>query len=100
MKYAINLSKDGRALSATYEQFAYKTETTETGELVSTLFDNYILVDNLPDGELSDYLIINGEYVYSPLERPTISQEVPTQLDRIEAQTTYTAIMTGTLMEE
>lgn len=100
MKYAINLSKDGRALSVTYERFAYKTETTETGELVSTLFDNYVLMDNLPEGELSDYLLIDGEYVYSPLERPTLNTNTPSQLDRIEAQITYTAIMTETLLEE
>lgn len=37
----------------------------------------------------------NGEYTIEDDERP----EVPTQLDAIEAQVTYTAMMTDTLLE-
>ena len=39
----------------------------------------------------------NGEYTIEDI--PDEPQE-PTQLDRIEAQTTYTAMMTDTLLEE
>ena len=40
----------------------------------------------------------NGEYeIYDDGQTDPI--DVPTQLDRIEAQTTYTAMMTGTLLE-
>ena len=38
----------------------------------------------------------NGEYTIEDDGKP---EPVPTQLDRIEAQTTYTAMMTDTLME-
>ena len=38
----------------------------------------------------------NGEYTIEDNGEP---EPVPTQLDRIEAQTTYTAMMTDTLLE-
>lgn len=38
----------------------------------------------------------NGKYTIEDNIKP---EPAPTQLDRIEAQTTYTAIMTDTLME-
>lgn len=38
----------------------------------------------------------NGEYTIEDNGKP---EPAPTQLDRIEAQTTYTAMMTDTLME-
>ena len=39
---------------------------------------------------------------YTPTEIPVLPEpeELPTQLDLIEAQATYTALMTGTLLEE
>ena len=39
-KYALNLAEDGRVLSATFEKYAP---------------DGSVLVDELPDGNLSDY---------------------------------------------
>lgn len=44
-----------------------------------------------------------GELVdVTPKERPELEtiEEEPTQLDRVEAQVTYTAMMTDTLLEE
>lgn len=52
MKYALNLNEENRILSATYEKYAPA---------------NAILVDTLPENDISDYLYINNEYVYSPL---------------------------------
>lgn len=83
MKYALNLAEDGRILSATYEQYAN---------------DNMILVDSLPDGDISDYIYQNNEFVYTPLCKSEIDYQ-PSQLDIIEAQVTYTAMMTDTLLE-
>lgn len=37
-----------------------------------------------------------GNHYYRPINEPT---EEPTQLDRVEAQATYTAMMTDTLLE-
>ena len=47
---------------------------------------------------LHNYLYIDGEFIYSPVVEEKI--ESPSQLDKIEAQITYTAIMTDTLLEE
>jgi hypothetical protein len=81
MKYALNLAEDGRILSATYEQFA----TADS-----------VIVDGLPEGNIADYKYISGQYVHDPLPVP---EETPSQLDIIEAQVTYTAMMTDTLLE-
>lgn len=43
-------------------------------------------------------IVYNGTFVLEPIPMPTV-EEVPTQLDRIEAQVTYTALMTDTLLE-
>lgn len=55
MKYALNLNADGRILSATFEKYAT---------------ENMPLVYALPEGDISDYLYVNGEYVYDPLPEP------------------------------
>ena len=52
MKYALNLAEDGRILSATYERFAPK---------------GAVLVDALPEGDISRYLYLEGVYIYAPV---------------------------------
>ena len=83
-KYALNLAEDGRVLSATFEKYA------QYGS---------VLVDDLHDGNLSDYRWQDGAFVYDPLPEPEPEPETPSQLDRVEAQATYTAMMTDTLLE-
>lgn len=68
-KFAINLSDDGRILSATYERFATS---------------GAILIDELPDGNLADYLYQDGEIVYSPLPDP--EQSVEDKIAELKAQ--------------
>lgn len=81
--YALNLADDGRILSATYDEYAPI---------------EYLRVVELPEGNINEYLYINGEFIHDPL--PVVEPEViPTQLDMIEAQVTYTAMMTDTLLE-
>ena len=84
-KYALNLAGDGRVLSATFEKYAPADS---------------VLVDELPDGNLSDYRWQDGAFVLDPLPEPEPAPETPSQLDRVEAQATYTAMMTDTLLEE
>jgi len=48
MKYALNISETNAVLSATYEQFAW---------------EGCVLVDHLPDGDITDYDFVGGEYV-------------------------------------
>ena len=81
MKYTLKLADDGRVLSATY--VGYLSDGTE--------------VDRLPEGDLYEYRFVNGQYIHDPLPEP---EQVPDQLDRIEAQLAYTAMMTDTLLEE
>ena len=82
MKYALNLAKDGRILSVTYEKYAPR---------------DAVLVENLPDGNTSDYRYVGGKFVHDPIV--VVEVEKPSQLDRIEAQVAYTAMMTDTLLE-
>ena len=64
MKYAIYLNKENRVLSATYEQYATKKA---------------ILVDTLPEGNITDYLYINEGYVYDPvIVTPSIASQIAT----------------------
>ena len=80
--YVLNLADDGRILSATFDRYGSEDE---------------LRVDVLPEGNLPDYKSIDGIYIYDPL--PKVEPEViVTQLDMIEAQVTYTAMMTDTLL--
>lgn len=82
---ALNLSKDNRILSA--------CKVLPKGN-----YENMPIVDTLPEGNLPDYQYIDGEFVYNPLPKEE-PEEKPSQLDIIEAQVTYTAMMTDTLLE-
>lgn len=83
MKYALNLSEDGRILSATYPEYAP---------------EDAIIVDALPEGDITEYIYSDGLYTHDP--KPIIEETtIPSQLDIIEAQVTYTAMMTDTLLE-
>lgn len=50
--YALNLAEDGRILSATYPQYAPA---------------DAVIVDSLPEGNIADYLCVNGVYTYDPV---------------------------------
>lgn len=52
MKYALNLSADGRVLSVTFPQYAPKGAAQ---------------VDVLPDGDLYEYRFVDGEFIHDPL---------------------------------
>jgi hypothetical protein len=68
--YALNVDNEtGRVLSATMEQYA--------GE-------NMPRVDVLPEGDISDYLYVNGEYVYEPLPKHEPEHE-PTAEEMLNA---------------
>ena len=66
MKYALNLAEDNRILSATYEKYAP---------------ENAVLVDELPEGNIADYLYQGGAYVYDPLPEPVEPEREPTTGD-------------------
>ena len=75
--------------------------TEETPEWVDLLSPVEIrcTADNLSANEaIAKAEAYNGEYTIEDDGQPEPS-EVPTQLDRVEAQVTYTAMMTDTLLE-
>jgi hypothetical protein len=61
MRYALNLSDDGRILSATEERFAAPGQP---------------IVETLPDGDIADWLYQGEDFVYDPLPKPP-EPEVP-----------------------
>ena len=83
---ALNLNEENRILSA-------------CKVLPAGIYTGMPIVDNIPNGNIYDYKYIDGEFIYNPLR--TIEEDIqqPTQLDTIEAQVIYTAMMTGTLLE-
>ena len=60
-----------------------------------------LVTDSTQEAHLADILRVayNGEYEIIDDGQPEPEPE-PTQLDRVEAQATYTAMMTDTLLEE
>ncbi len=44
-----------------------------------------VLVDMLPDGDVTDYLYVNGKYVHDPLPKPESTEPEPTDGERIDA---------------
>lgn len=83
-RYGLILDKDNRINSYTVQRYAS---------------EDAIIVDKLPEGNIADYQYLDGEFIYNPLPKEEIV-ETFSQLDLIEAQITYTAIMTNTLLEK
>ena len=86
MKYALNLAEDNRILSACVV-------------LSNGNYNDMPIVEELPEGNIHEYIYVDDEYIHNPLPVVEI-EEKPSQLDIIEAQITYTAMMTGTLLGE
>ena len=53
--YALNLRQDGRILSSTYPKYAP----------VGT-----VITESLPDGDITDYRLVDGEFLFDPLPKP------------------------------
>ena len=91
--YAIYVLENGRIGSATYPKFA--SDSVKEAYTQEDMMPGYYLVEQLPEGSLTDYRYCDGKYIYDPV---TDAAEA-SALDLIEAQVTYTAMMTGTLLE-
>lgn len=55
MKYALNLGADGRVMSATYPKYAPA---------------DAVQVEELPEGNLADYIWRDGAFVHEPKPKP------------------------------
>ena len=75
--YALHLAEDGRILSATYPEYAP---------------EGAVIADTLPDGDISDYLHIDGAFVYDPLPVPVPE---PTPEERIAELEAMIEALTG-----
>ncbi len=62
--YALNINNDNRILSACV--------------VLPATPEGLPRVDTLPDGDVSDYLYVDGEYVFDPLPRPEPPTPEPT----------------------
>ena len=69
---------------------------TEEQPDIRQVFSDVSMGWNEANEEIAKAEAYNGEYTIEDDGEP---EPAPTQLDRIEAQTTYTAMMTDTLME-
>ena len=69
---------------------------TEEQPDIQQIFSDVSMGWNEANEKIAKAEAYNGEYTIEDDGKP---EPAPTQLDRIEAQTTYTAMMTDTLME-
>ena len=79
MKYALNLAEDNRILSACVV-------------LPNVNYDGMPLVDELPEGDISEYRYVDGEYIHDPLPEPEQPEPPPAETsvwDELDAA--YTA---------
>lgn len=68
-RYGLVLDDDNRIIDAPFQRYAP---------------DGAIIVDKLPEGNLPDYLYIDGEYVFDPLPKPEPEDPTPTLEARVE----------------
>lgn len=68
--YALNLNEENRILSVTFDKYAPSSQPR---------------VDTLPDGDVSDYLYVDGGYVYDPLPKPPEPEPEPTAEEILDA---------------
>lgn len=61
MSFALNLAEDGRVLSATYPKYAPA---------------DAVIVEALPDGDISEYIYRNGEFIHEPYEQTEQEESV------------------------
>jgi hypothetical protein len=68
-RFALYLDNENRITGATYEQYASP---------------DLIIVDNLPEGNITDYLYFGGEYLYSPLPDNTFLKEAEAEIAKLK----------------
>ena len=88
--------------SIKYTMMTDINHSTEEEQDIKQVFDNYEIQcsDDVFEANLAiaQKYAYNGEVTVEDDGQPEPSAE-PTQLDRVEAQATYTAMMTDTLLE-
>lgn len=67
--YALNLSDDGRVLSAAGDQYGAEGQPR---------------VATLPEGDLYDYKYVDGEFIYDPLPKPEPEPKPSAEAEALE----------------
>lgn len=78
--YALNLAEDGRVLSATFPEYAP---------------EDAVVMDELPEGNINDYVLVDGAYIYDPLPIPEEPDPGPTPEERITQLEAMLEALTG-----
>lgn len=79
--FALNIDKETkRILSVTYSKFA-------KGDMP--------IVNSFPEGNVTDYLYTNDEFIYSPIPKVEETITIPSEIEKLRADIDYIAIMTG-----
>lgn len=94
--YALNLSEDNRILSVCVvlpigyvDKEGNPTNDEENGipiyNIVDGKYNGMPIVETFPDDDVSNYLYIDGQYVYDPLPEPEPIVEESTAEDMMNA---------------
>ena len=76
MRYALNLARDSRILTACVP--IYNGQVIDDDTVDKVFGDSYYgmpIADTLPDGDITDYLYINRQYIYDP--KPVVPEPEP-----------------------
>ena len=84
VRHGLTLDEDGRIVSAVPQRYAP---------------DGAVIVDKLPDGDVSEYRYVDGEYIYDPLPTPEPEEQPLTQEERITALEEENAVLLECLLE-
>lgn len=87
--YALNLSEDNRILSVCVvipigyvDKQGNPTNDEENGipiyDIVDGKYNDMPIVETFPDDDVSNYLYVDGEYIYDPLPEPEPIEPEPT----------------------
>jgi len=75
--YALNLNEENRILSVTFDEFAPPEQPR---------------VESLPDGDISEYQYIDGEFIHDPLPEVVDKSAIIAELKQMLADTDYIVI--------
>ena len=83
-RYGLILDENSRIVSAVAQRYAPV---------------NAVIVEELPDGDITEYLYVDGEYVYDPKPISPVPDPQPTQEERIAQLEQQNAMLTECILE-
>lgn len=84
MKFALNLAEDDRILSAWVV-------------LPAGNYNGMPIVEELPDGDITDYLYKNGQYIYEPKPVEPAPEPAPSLESRVSTVESDVAALTAAI---